>query len=231
MKVDRTADPYLVDPQALMKWIEDCLQAITQGKLAKALQVDPATIHRWKNGQAKRLYHEQIEAIALFQETSFEEALESLGAKLFQPTIKVQEQEDANSVYIPLYSVSDGAGKGSVSSFEKVKSLLKFPRDWMKEIFPGQPFEQFEAVKVVGDSMPPLRPGDWVMHNPKDVAIRDGVFVICIDRELWVKRLSRLPGGRVRVSSDNPIYPAIELAQNEVEVIGKVVYAGVQYGG
>jgi hypothetical protein len=38
---------------------------------------------------------------------------------------------------------------------EKVKSLFKFLREWMREVFPGQPFEQFEAVKVVGDSMPP----------------------------------------------------------------------------
>jgi hypothetical protein len=38
---------------------------------------------------------------------------------------------------------------------EKVKSLLKVPREWMHEVFPGKPFEQFEAVKVAGDSMPP----------------------------------------------------------------------------
>lgn len=56
MKVDRTVDPYLVDPHVLMEWIEEQLQAITQGKLAKALQVDSATIHRWKKGIAKWLY-------------------------------------------------------------------------------------------------------------------------------------------------------------------------------
>lgn len=64
MKVDRTADPYLIDPQALKEWIDTKLQMITQGKLAKALEVDPATIHRWKKGQAKQLYQEQLAAIA-----------------------------------------------------------------------------------------------------------------------------------------------------------------------
>ncbi|MGL4619942.1 MAG: LexA family transcriptional regulator, partial [Chroococcidiopsis sp.] len=210
MKIDRTQDPYLVDIQQLVSWVHGYLRKMSQSKLAQALDVDASTVSRWKNGDVTRLYQEQLQAMAKFEGKPLEAMKQTLHVKVLPPPQKLQELEE-DYVMIPLYSVVVGAGNGSVPGIERVTSILKFPKKWLMTVLPGRNVDMLEAVEVVGDSMPPLQSGSWVMCDRSDTKIRDGIFVIRVDSELWVKRLARLPGGKVRVSSDNPIYPPIEI--------------------
>lgn len=229
MKIDRSIDPYLIDPDALLRWLEGKLANITQSKLAKALAVDPATVSRWKQRKSTRLYQEQLQAIAQFESKPIDAIMDMLSAKTLPLPTNIKEVAE-DYVIIPLYSVSAGAGNGAHPGLERVTSVLKFPRKWLRQVLPGMNLDELQAVEVVGDSMPPLRSGDSVIHDPSDIRIRDGIFVIRVDGDVWVKRLSPLPGQMVRISSDNPVYPPIEIPQTQLEVLGKVVYACVRYG-
>lgn len=53
----------------------------------------------------------------------------------------------------------------------------------------------------------------------------DGIYVLCIEDALFVKRLQYLPG-KIRVKSDNPMYESFEINHqiDNVKIIGNVVY-------
>ncbi|RME80561.1 MAG: S24 family peptidase [Zetaproteobacteria bacterium] len=58
--------------------------------------------------------------------------------------------------------------------------------------------------------------------------VRDSVYALRLDDDLVVKRVQRLGGGRLRLVSEHPAYPPIEVGAGEAEVLGRVVWSGVR---
>ncbi|OQX33933.1 MAG: hypothetical protein B0D91_13400 [Oceanospirillales bacterium LUC14_002_19_P2] len=54
----------------------------------------------------------------------------------------------------------------------------------------------------------------------------NGLFLIRIDGQLYVQRLQYLPGVGVQVISDNPNYQNYQVAPDQLEIIGRVVWIG-----
>ncbi len=144
----------------------------------------------------------------------------------------------ADYAYLPLYNVAAAAGHGAVIEHEEVVNALAFKKEWIHNTLHASPGDLY-LIYVQGDSMEPaLRAGDVILVNRNcSHAQHDGVFVLVMDGTLLVKRLQTLPGGRVRVSSDNPAYQPFELQksslypENQPEndgpgIIGRVVWAG-----
>lgn len=144
----------------------------------------------------------------------------------------------ADYAYLPLYDVSAAAGHGSLIEHEEIVNSLAFKKEWIHNELHANPSDLY-LIYVQGDSMEPaLRAGDVILVNRNCAhAQHDGVFVLVLDGTLLVKRLQSLPGGRVRVSSDNPAYQPFELQksslypENQPEgdgpgIIGRVVWAG-----
>jgi len=75
LNIDRTADPFKINPVALARWTQGKLQNLSQGKLAKLLGNTPTTISRWKQGGVLTLHREPLEAIAALDHVSFEQVL------------------------------------------------------------------------------------------------------------------------------------------------------------
>lgn len=85
---------------------------------------------------------------------------------------------------------------------------------------------------------PVLRAGDVILVNRHCATVQhEGVFILVMDGTLLVKRRQSLPGGRIRVSSDNPAYQALEIDKtwlhdetHQVDagatIIGRVVWTG-----
>ena len=71
---------------------------------------------------------------------------------------------------------------------------------------------------------PTLRDGDEILVDRAPRPLRDGVHVVRAGESLLVKRLDLGRPGRIALISDNPAYPPIELAPNEVKVVGRVVW-------
>lgn len=84
------------------------------------------------------------------------------------------------------------------------------------------------VVRVRGDSMrPTLSEGDAVLIDQADTASRSGVaFVFRQGDELQVKYCQVLPGGRLRLRSENPNFEPYDVdmeATPNVKIVGRVV--------
>lgn len=149
------------------------------------------------------------------------------------------QESGADYAYLlPLYNVAAAAGHGAVVEHEEIVTYVPFPKDWIYNWLHANPSDLY-FIYVQGDSMEPvLRAGEAILVNRNcSHAQYDGVFVLIMDGTLLVKRLQSLPGGRVRVSSDNPAYQPFEVRKSSLypedqaggdglAIIGRVVWAG-----
>jgi phage repressor protein C with HTH and peptisase S24 domain len=132
--------------------------------------------------------------------------------------------------YVPLYDVYASAGHGSLIDQEPVIDRLAFKKDWLKGEMGLSP-ENCCLIHVTGDSMEPtLHKKDVVMlDRSHTIYIEDGVYCLRIDGGLLVKRLQRINAQQLEVISDNPVYRAYPLDTADVQIIGRVVWAGKRF--
>lgn len=143
------------------------------------------------------------------------------------------QESGADYARIPLYDVRAAAGFGAVVEQEQVIDSLAFKREWIERALHANPSDLY-LIYVDGESMEPtLRPGDVILVNSRSAQAvpRDGIYVMRMDDTILVKRLQRLPGRRVKVTSDNNAYESFELDldnghTDNVSIIGRVVWAG-----
>jgi len=124
---------------------------------------------------------------------------------------------------IPRLAVEASAGPGAIPVGDEAVGALRFSARWLRE----QGFEpaQLSAILVAGDSMEPLlRDGDEILVDRTPRPLRDGVHVVRVGDTLMVKRVQAGVPGRIVLESQNPAYRPIELAPDEVEVVGRVVW-------
>jgi len=74
-----------------------------------------------------------------------------------------------------------------------------------------------------------LNHGDNILVNHAEPPPRDGLYVIRIDNDLFVKQIQKLPG-KLLVKSSNPAYEPFEIDLNDdsqnVAIIGRVEWYG-----
>ena len=140
------------------------------------------------------------------------------------------EGADGRYALIPRYDVAASAGGGAVVADEGIVEHLAFDRAWLRRELGADPRDLY-LIEVQGESMEPtLRPGDLILvdHRQGLQVPADGIYVLRKEKTLLVKRLQRLPGRRLRVSSDNPAYEPFELTLDDPGeapvVIGRVVW-------
>lgn len=107
-------------------------------------------------------------------------------------------------VLVPLYDVPVSAGHGSFFDAENIIQQIPFDAEWLEreELIAGQ----LACLPIKGDSMSPgLKTSDIVLIDLTHQR-GDGVFVLRLNGALRIKRLQWLADGRLRISSDNPIY-------------------------
>jgi len=124
---------------------------------------------------------------------------------------------------IPRLAVEASAGPGAFAGGDEAVGALRFSATWLRQ----QGFEpgQLSAILVAGDSMEPLlRDGDEILVDRTPRPLRDGVHVVRVGDALMVKRVQTGVPGRIVLESQNPAYRPIELAPEEVEVVGRVVW-------
>lgn len=136
--------------------------------------------------------------------------------------------EASDLVLVNRYDVRVGAGHGTFVIGEDIVGSVAFKRDWIKKR--GLNTKNLALVDVVGDSMEKvLREGDIVLIDLSQTEIVSGkAYVIRIGDELLVKYLHHLPGGLIRVFSENSaVYPPFTVSEKELDaeifIIGRVV--------
>ena len=124
---------------------------------------------------------------------------------------------------IPRLQVGVSAGPGVLNGDEAALGTFRFSRHWLRQ--QGLNPARLSLVVVSGDSMvPTLADGDEILVEGIEGRVRDGVHVVLVDSNTLVKRVDTSRAGRLRLISDNSIYPPLDLPAREVDVIGRVVW-------
>lgn len=128
-------------------------------------------------------------------------------------------------VEVPRLALEASAGPGATPAEEIPFDAFRFSRRWLREH--GLDPAQLSAIRVMGDSMDPLlRDGDEILVDRTPRPFREGVHVIRLGEALHVKLLQAVPPNRLRLISKNPAYEPVEVAAQDVDVVGRVVWKG-----
>lgn len=128
-------------------------------------------------------------------------------------------------VEIPRLPLEASAGPGAVGAQEVAFDAFRFSRKWLRE--QGLDAAQLSAIRVMGDSMDPLlRDGDEILVDRTPRAFREGVHVLRLGDMLHVKRVQAGAPGRLRLISANEAYDPVDVALDEVDLVGRVVWKG-----
>lgn len=138
-------------------------------------------------------------------------------------------------IYVPQFDVRVSAGHGSFNDLEAVTDMLPFNAAFIQQELGIRHLDL--AISVVnGVSMEPwLRSRDKVLTDLRDKeALTEGVHVVRVDGALLLKKLQRLPGKILRVSSFNPSYEPFDIqtgddSDRDFQIIGRVRWGGVNF--
>lgn len=148
------------------------------------------------------------------------------------------ELDWSDFMQVPLYAVRASAGHGAIIDRESVKSHLAFRRDFICNQLQITHNDLF-CVEVDGVSMEPvLRHRHPVLIDPHATSIvREGPYLLRLEESLLLKNLQRLPGGRLRIWSENQTtnaYPPIEIAWpapegTDISILGRVRWSDIVF--
>ncbi|CDL20180.1 probable transcription regulator NMA0738 [Klebsiella pneumoniae IS53] len=133
-------------------------------------------------------------------------------------------------MFVPRYNVAAAAGYGAWNDDETPMFTVSFRRYWIVNHLKADP-TKLSVISVVGDSMEGvLNDKDIILVNHGDKEPREGIYVLRLDGQLIVKRVQRLPGSELFVTSTNPAYKPFTINLNNIpsdfDVVGKVVWYG-----
>lgn len=188
-----------ISTETMLDRAKFAVKAKTDLALAEFLGVNASTIAGYKQRETVPL--EQCIKIAERTGVSLDWLILGKG----EPDGGTRREEPASDVaFVPLYDVPVSAGYGSFFEAENVAQQVPFDAVWLRR--EGLHAKDLVCLPIAGDSMmPSLKPTDIVLVNRAQTK-GDGVFVLRLGNALRIKRLQWLADGRLRISSDNPIY-------------------------
>lgn len=185
--------------------------------LSSMLGRNPSYLQQFvRKGSPRRLEEQDRRRLAEFFGVSEVE----LGA---DPEL-ARPRESDDFLAVPRLALDASAGPGAVSAEEISFDSFRFSRRWLREM--GLEGADLSAIRVEGDSMEPvLRSGDEIFVD-RNKRAGEGIHVVRIGDALHVKQVQVSAADRIKLISANDAYAPVELARDEVEVIGRVVWKG-----
>ena len=137
--------------------------------------------------------------------------------------------DDADTVYLSVMSACGSMGPGNELLTEDVLlGEVPFSRRWLSLNIPGCRPDALRLIHAYGDSMAgTLNSGDFAVIDTSCCTVDyPGVYLLHVNRLLFIKRVSFRMDGRMVVSSDNPAAPMAEVLDggHQLDVRGRVVY-------
>ena len=185
--------------------------------LSAMLGRNPSYLQQFvRKGSPRRLEENDRRRLAEF----FGVAESELGAS----SVPLRKTLSEDFIAVPRLPLDASAGPGALGSAEISLDSFRFSRRWLREM--GLEGADLSAIRVEGDSMEPvLHSGDEIFVD-RNKRAGEGVFVLRIGDALHVKQVQASGSDRMRLVSANEAYPPIELAREEIEIIGRVVWKG-----
>ena len=135
---------------------------------------------------------------------------------------------DLGLTMIPETDISYSLGGGMVVEDYAETRMVPFRSDWLSRLTRGGPADVF-LTRGQGDSMmPTILDDDDVLVNRADRAIRhqDRIWAVGYGDLGMIKRVRRLPSGMFQLNSDNPAVSPIEATEDELFIVGRVIWIG-----
>ncbi len=146
-----------------------------------------------------------------------------------------ENQRASNDDYVMIdqYDVAGSCGSGALIGDVTVKGGLAFKRDWINAM--NVDSKNLATIYAQGDSMSPtIEDGQVLLVDKSAIQPQSTkIYIICIDGQLYIKRLVNLYDKWVMRSdnADKSSYPDIEISadtMSEVDVQGRIVWqAGI----
>lgn len=199
------------------------IRGVSLAALSELLGRNPSYLQQFiRKGSPRKLEEQDRATLARFlgvEEQELREAQENSYVKA------PRRRDEAEWVEVPRLDLGASAGPGRLPGDEAAFDTFRFSRRWLTE--QGLERAQLSAIRVEGDSMEPLlNDGDEILVDRSPRPFRDGIHVVRLGDTLMVKRVASAGAGRVALLSQNLAYPPVEVAADEVEIIGRVVWKG-----
>jgi phage repressor protein C with HTH and peptisase S24 domain len=143
------------------------------------------------------------------------------------PLLEQQAKEMGLSL-VPEFELGYSMGGGSIFSDYRQTGFVPFQREWLRGFMRGN-FADLFVARGSGDSMlPTLMDGDIVLIDTaqKRIDQQDRIWALSYGDLGMIKRVRRLPGGTYRIMSDNPAIDPLDASDDEMHVVGRVVWGG-----
>ena len=198
-------------------------RGVSLASLSDFLGRNPSYLQQFiRKGSPRRLEERDRRKLAAF----FGVAEDELGkAPEMSYALPHEEEEPGAWVVVPRLDLGASAGPGAVPGGEAAFDTFRFSRRRLAE--QGLAGAQLSAITVAGDSMAPLlNDGDEILVDRTPRPLRDGIHVVRLGDALLVKRVAQAGAGRLALLSQNLAYPPIEVAADDITIIGRVVWKG-----
>lgn len=198
-------------------------RGVSLAALSELLGRNPSYLQQFiRKGSPRKLEEQDRAKLAQFFGVGEEELREAQDNSY----VKAPKRRDSGEwVEVPRLDLGASAGPGRVAGGEAAFDTFRFSRRWLAE--QGLESAQLSAIRVEGDSMEPLlNDGDEILVDCSPRPFRDGIHVVRLGETLMVKRVASAGPGRVALLSQNFAYPPVEVAAEEVAIIGRVVWKG-----
>ena len=192
-------------------------KGVLAADLVRATGLSPAGIKKWLDGATLAPRYDDVIKTCRILNVSPEWLMDGVGAAAIK-----------NSIKLDLIDIKGSCGTG-IENFEEIpqiRQLLVSP-EWFSRHFSYFKPGNIKIISSLGDSMSPdIEDGDAVFLDTSDTSlIRDGIYAVLIDSELFIKRVQRAPGKLIFISS-NPVYTPFEVHSGDgrnVRFLGRVV--------
>lgn len=205
----------------------------TASDFAKEMRINPVTYRAYEAGQNSyaKFSHQFAGRLRVSARWLVE------GDEADQLAMQDEERADSDLeasakalglTLVPQLELGYSMGGGSVFTEYRHTGFVPFHRDWLAGFARGK-FSELFVARGDGDSMTPtLLDGDIVLIDTAQRRIeqQDRIWAISYGELGMIKRVRRLPSGSYRIMSDNATVPPIDAVDDEMYVVGRVVWIG-----
>lgn len=144
---------------------------------------------------------------------------------------KIKPNSIKDYIYIPIFDPKTSPELGDWNDRKLAEIFIAFDRQWLQYELNAN-IEKLFFVRITGESMETtFHTGDLIMIDQSiNEAHEDGIYALMLNDQLAIKRLQRLPGRKIRVSSDNQAYKEFimddEFSDTDHYLVGKVIWVG-----
>lgn len=209
-----------------LKKVREEVAKLSQSKFAEELNVSQSRIRDIELSKQK-ISVELAQAVEKIYMIDFKWLLTGEGQMFID-----SEKQEIDSTEIPQKGeVECSAGAGCHIYNEEITGYLSFENRLLKQLGANIPY--CDVLTVNGDSMhPTLENGDKILVDKSKKEVIDGkIYILRIEDRVKVKKLQKLPKGKLRVISENKEYEPFDLTpkEDDFEICGRVLWSGRIY--